>query len=62
MVLLTKEEFAAIAQVKTRTVYAWVHSGRVRALKPGGRLLRFRADEIEKFLGLPPGSLRAQGQ
>lgn len=60
MLLLTKEEFAAVAKVKTRTVYAWLHTGRIRAVKPGGRLLRFRAADVEAFLGLPPGSLRAQ--
>lgn len=58
MLLFTKEELADIAKVETRTVYAWVHSGRLRALKPGGRLLRFRADDVETFLGLPPGSLQ----
>lgn len=33
----------------TDTVYALIHSGDLRAFKLGGKLLRIRADEVERF-------------
>jgi excisionase family DNA binding protein len=56
--LLTKEEVAALARVKVRTVTSWVQGGSLRAVKAGPRLNRFLLRDVERFLGVPPGSLR----
>ncbi len=57
--LLLKEEVAKITRVKPRTVDAWVASGRLRPIKAGGRLNRFLLRDVERFLGLPAGTLKA---
>lgn len=57
--LLIKEEVASLARVKPRTVDAWVQSGRLRAVKAGGRLNRFLLRDVERFLGVGPGTLEA---
>ncbi len=33
----------------TDTVYALIHSGELRAFRLGGKLLRIRGDEVERF-------------
>lgn len=33
----------------TDTVYALIHSGQLRAFRLGGKLLRIRAEEVERF-------------
>jgi hypothetical protein len=47
-----------LARVKPRTVDAWVQSGQLRAIKAGSRLNRFLLRDLEKFLGVPAGSLK----
>lgn len=36
-------------QCGTDTVYALIHSGELRAFRLGGKLLRIRGDEVERF-------------
>ena len=55
-VLLLKEEVAQLARVKPRTVHSWVQNGQLRAVK-AGRLNRFLLRDVEKFLGVGPGTL-----
>ena len=55
--LLVKQEVAALARVKVRTVDAWVQDGRLRAYKAGGRLNRFLLRDVEQFLGVEPVTL-----
>jgi excisionase family DNA binding protein len=57
-ILLVKEEVAQLARVKPRTVDGWVQRGELRALKVGGRLNRFTVREVERFLGVTPGTLK----
>jgi excisionase family DNA binding protein len=59
--LLLKSEVAELARVKPRTVDAWVQSGRLRVVKAGGRLNRFLLRDLERFLGVPAGTLKAPG-
>jgi excisionase family DNA binding protein len=33
----------------TDTVYSLIHAGELRAFKLGGKLMRIRADEVERF-------------
>ncbi len=46
---LTPEEVAEQLRVSRRTVYAWLHSGRLRAAK-AGKHWRIRPEDIETFL------------
>ncbi len=49
--LLTLRETAERMRVSERTVYRWVKDGRLTALStPGGRLLRFRATDVDAAL------------
>ncbi len=57
MVLLKKNEVAEIARVRPRTIDSWVQNGTLKTIK-AGRLNRFRISDLERFLKLPPGSLR----
>ena len=57
--LLTKVEVAQLARVKPRTVDAWVQRGELRAVKAGPRFNRFVLKDVEKFLGVAPGTLAA---
>jgi len=45
----TVPQVAALFQVHSQTVYGYVYSGRLKALS-FGKSLRFRRDDIEKFL------------
>jgi excisionase family DNA binding protein len=36
-------------QVSTDTIYAMIHTGRLRAFKFGGKLYRIRPEEVERF-------------
>jgi excisionase family DNA binding protein len=47
--LLTPEQVAERLQVTGRTVYAWLRSGTLPALKLG-RLWRIRPEDLETFL------------
>lgn len=35
--------------VSTDTVYAMIHSGRLKAFRFGGKLYRIRPEEVERF-------------
>jgi excisionase family DNA binding protein len=47
--LLSIDEAAKLLGVKRSTLYAWVSQRRIPYLKVG-RLVRFRAEEIDKWL------------
>jgi excisionase family DNA binding protein len=48
--ILTKPEAAAFIRCTTRYLERQVKAGRLRALKPTGKLWRVRRSELEKFL------------
>jgi excisionase family DNA binding protein len=48
--LLTKEQAAKYLQVTTRYIERIVRSGRLRALKPTGKLWRVRRSDLDAFL------------
>ena len=47
--LLTVDDVAAQLQIKKKTLYQWSYKGLIPFVKVG-RLLRFRASEIERWL------------
>lgn len=47
--LLTVQELAQLLHIKAATLYAWAAQGKIPCLKLHG-LLRFRQDEIERWL------------
>jgi excisionase family DNA binding protein len=47
--LLTIDELAEVLTVKKSTIYQWVHLGLIPHIKVG-RLLRFREEDIQKWL------------
>lgn len=57
MILLTGAEVAEITRVKPRTIHLWVQTGQLHVTKVG-RLNRFLLRDIERFLGVPAGTLR----
>jgi excisionase family DNA binding protein len=48
--ILTKAQAALYVQVTTRYLERAVKSGRLKALRPTGKLWRVRRSELEKFL------------
>jgi excisionase family DNA binding protein len=48
--LLTSREFGDRARVSQRTVLKWAAEGRIRGLRLGRRVLRFRQSELKRFL------------
>lgn len=48
--LLTSAEVAQRFDVSTRTVARWVREGRLPAVRPGGRFLRFREADVEELM------------
>jgi len=46
---LTVEQVAQLTQVKRQTVYAWIKSGRLQALRAGQRILTTR-EALAKFI------------
>jgi excisionase family DNA binding protein len=48
--ILTKQEAAAFIRCTTRYLERQVKAGRLRALKPTGKLWRVRLSDLEKFL------------
>lgn len=52
MELLTIEEVAEKLKVSKRTVYEWIRSGRLEAVKAGS-LWRIPTEALEKFLKRP---------
>ena len=47
--LMTVEEVCQLLRIKKSTLYQWVHQKQIPCLKVG-RLVRFRAEDIEKWL------------
>ncbi len=47
--LLTIDELTVFLTVKKSTIYQWVHIGLIPHIKVG-RLLRFREEDIQKWL------------
>ena len=48
--LLTAEDIAAMLQLKVQTVYTMARRGELEKVKLSRKCLRFRADEIERFI------------
>jgi excisionase family DNA binding protein len=48
--LRTKEQAASYIQCTPRYLERMVHTGRLRALKPTGKLIRFRQSDLDEFL------------
>ena len=48
--LRTKEQAADYIQCSVRYLERMVRSGRLRALKPSGKLVRFRQTDLDRFL------------
>jgi excisionase family DNA binding protein len=72
--LLTDREVAELLVVKPDTVRRWAASGRLPSVRLGGRLVRFRSDDVERWiegqatngatrlsLRRRPGSVRSSG-
>jgi len=49
--MLTVNEVAEILKVHPQTVYRWIYSGKLNALKIGG-VLRIGEEELNKFIGI----------
>ena len=47
--LLTAQEVADHCEVHVATVWRWVHEGKIRAIRAGGRM-RIPRDEVEKMV------------
>ena len=48
--LLSISELCDLIGARRQTIYKWVHEKRIPFLKPGGKLVRFRASDIERWL------------
>ena len=48
--LLTAEDIAVILGLKVQTVYTMARRGELEKVKLSRKCLRFRADEIERFI------------
>ena len=48
--LLTAEDIAVMLQLKVQTVYTMARRGEFEKVKLSRKCLRFRADEIERFI------------
>ena len=48
--ILTKKEAANFVRCTTRYLERQIRAGRLRALKPTGKLVRIRRSDLEKFL------------
>ena len=49
--LLTTQEVADQLRVERQTVYRWIESGRIEAIKLRGGTIRIRQSEINRLLG-----------
>ena len=49
--LLTPSEVAVMFRVNPKTVTRWARAGRISAIRTIGGHRRFRASEIQRFLG-----------
>jgi len=50
LAILTKQQAAEYLQTSLRYLERMVTSGRLRALKPSGKLVRFRLTDLDAFL------------
>ncbi len=48
--LLTPEEAAQVLQVSPLTVRKWLRGGKLKGVKPGGKVWRVREEDLEEFL------------
>ena len=48
--LLTAEDIAVMLSVKVQTVYTMARRGELEKVKLSRRCLRFRADDVERFI------------
>lgn len=48
--LLTAEEIAGILGLKVQTIYTMARRGQLEKIKLSRRCIRFRADEVERFI------------
>ena len=48
--LLTAEDIAAMLSIKVQTVYTMARRGELQKVKLSRKCLRFRANEIERFI------------
>jgi len=48
--LLTPEDAAERLQMSVITVKKWLRSGKLKGVKPGGRLWRISEEELERFI------------
>jgi excisionase family DNA binding protein len=48
--ILTKQEAATFVRCTTRYLERQIRAGRLRALKPTGKLVRIRLRDLDKFL------------
>ena len=48
--ILTKQEAASFVRCTTRYLERQIRAGRLRALKPTGKLVRIRRSDLEAFL------------
>ena len=48
--LLTPEEAADRLAIKPRTIREWLMDGKLRGIKPGGKLWRVKESDLEAFL------------
>jgi excisionase family DNA binding protein len=54
--LLTPGEVAVMFRVNPKTVTRWARAGRISAIRTIGGHRRFRASEIERFMGDTPAT------
>jgi len=47
---LTVKDISSLVKVSRQTVVRWIRAGKLRALKPGGRLWRVRRSEFQRFV------------
>jgi len=47
---LTVEEVASSLSVSPKTVYSWVGQGKIPHIRVAGKTIRFRENEIERWL------------
>jgi excisionase family DNA binding protein len=48
--LLTAEEIASMLSIKVQTVYSMARRGELEKVKLSRKCLRFRADDVERFI------------
>lgn len=59
--LLTVNDVSRRLSITPCTVYRWTRSGRIKAHRVGGRLIRFDEAEIARFLLDEEGEKAAEG-